>query len=63
MFRALWDRFIGRRGAAAEERALERQHMSPSERKFTDESVDDRQAEIESEAHFGGIDPNRLLDE
>ncbi len=37
--------------------------MSPEERRFVEGSVEGRQSELEAEAHLGGIDPNRLLDE
>ncbi len=53
---------MGRRNDAAVERAVEEQQMSPTERDFVEESVEDRQADIETEAHLGGIDPERLLD-
>jgi len=35
--------------------------MSPSERSFFAEGVEDRQADEFVEEHLGGIDPNRLL--
>lgn len=54
VFKELWDRMVKRRQAKAEERADEFQHMSPEERRFVSESVDDRAAELESEAHLGG---------
>jgi hypothetical protein len=34
--------------------------MSRAERRFVDESVEDRQAEGFVEEHLGGIDPKRL---
>jgi hypothetical protein len=54
VFKALWDRIVKRRQAKAQERADEFEHMSPDERQFVSESVDDRAAELESEAHGGG---------
>jgi hypothetical protein len=54
MLKDLWARITGRRRERAEERADEFQHMSPEERRFVSESVDDRAAELESEAHLGG---------
>ncbi len=35
--------------------------MSPAERHFAEESVDDVQADASTQAHLGGIDPERLL--
>jgi hypothetical protein len=58
MFRNLWARLTGRRDPA--EAAQEWEHMSPEERRFVGESVDDRAAEIESEAHLGGFGANDL---
>jgi hypothetical protein len=55
--RGLWARWTKRREHHEEERAAEWAYMSPEERKFTSESVDDRQAELESEEHLGGGDP------
>ena len=37
--------------------------MSPAERRFVEESVDDRQADEFVGEHLGGVDPNRLLDD
>ena len=58
---ALWARLVGRRHDAAVERAAEERQMSPKEREFIEGSFEDRQADTETEAHLGGIDPNRLL--
>jgi hypothetical protein len=44
-------------------REVEESQMSPSERRFVDESVEDHQADEGAAEHLGGIDPNRLLDE
>jgi hypothetical protein len=52
-----------RRDAAAEELAAEERNMSPEEREFFDESFEDRQADEESIAHLGGVDPKRLVDD
>lgn len=59
----LWARLFGRRNDGAVERAVEEEHMSPEERRFVDESAEDRQADEESKAHLGGIDPDRFLGE
>jgi hypothetical protein len=58
MFKDLWARLTGRRAPADE--AQEWEHMSPEERRFMSQSVDDRAAEIESEAHLGGMGANEL---
>ncbi|MBV8395436.1 MAG: hypothetical protein JO064_04170 [Actinobacteria bacterium] len=49
--------------AAALRRDVELQQMSPSERRFATESLEDRQADIFVEQELGGIDPNRLLED
>jgi len=61
VLKELWQRITGQ--ANADERADERQHMSPEERRFESESVDDRAAELESEAHLGGFNPEREFEE
>jgi hypothetical protein len=58
-----WARLTKRRRAAEEELAIEERNMSAEEREFFDESFEDRQADEESIAHLGGVDPKRLLDE
>jgi hypothetical protein len=50
-------RFRERRRAAREERDQEWEHMSDDERRFMSESVENRQADEESEVHLGGGDP------
>ena len=37
--------------------------MSPAERDFVEESVDDRKADAAAEEHLGGGDPARLIDD
>jgi len=37
--------------------------MSPEEQRFVSESVDDRAAGLESEAHLGGADPGGPVEE
>jgi hypothetical protein len=56
MLKELWNRFTSKRDAEAAERADERQHMSPGERRFFDQSFEDRQAVDEAEAHLSGGD-------
>jgi hypothetical protein len=51
-------RWFGRR-ETPEERAQELAHMSPEERRFAQESVDDRQAEGFAEEHFDNLGPER----
>lgn len=63
MLKGLWARITGRSRTRAAERASGEQNMSPEERRFVEGSVEGRQSELEAEAHLGGIDPNRLLDE
>jgi hypothetical protein len=59
----LWNRLTKRHRDEQDERADELQHMSPEEREFVEESVDNRQADLAAEARLGGTDPNRLLGE
>jgi hypothetical protein len=58
-----WARLTGRLRAAEEKQAVEERNMSPEEREFFDESFEDRQADEESIAHLGGVDPKRLVDD
>jgi hypothetical protein len=37
--------------------------MSPAERRFTRESVEDHQAEEFVKEHLGGVDPERLIED
>jgi hypothetical protein len=48
---------------AAVEREAEREHMSPAERRFEEESVDDIQADAFVSEHLGGINPERLIED
>jgi hypothetical protein len=50
-----------RRVEAAQEHQLERERMTPAERRTDDESFEDRQADLATQAHLGGGDPSRLL--
>jgi hypothetical protein len=61
MLRGLWSRFVSRRTEAAQEHEIERERMTPAERDSDDESFEDRQADLATEASLGGIDPDRLL--
>ena len=57
----LLSRWFGRRKDAAAERVQEEEQMSPAERAFVDESVEDHEADEFVEGQLGGIDPDRLL--
>jgi hypothetical protein len=48
---------------AAVEREAEREKMSPAERRFEEESVDDIQADAFVSEHLGGINPERLIED
>ena len=48
---------------AAVEREAEREKMSPAERRFEEESVDDIQADAFVSEHLGGINPERLVED
>ncbi len=50
MLRALWNRIMRR----PVEREAEREHMSPAERRYTAESVEDHQADEFVADHLGG---------
>jgi hypothetical protein len=61
VIRELWARIARRRDEEAIERAVEESQMSPAEREFVEERVEDHAADLESEAHLGGGDPKRVL--
>lgn len=63
MLKGLWSRFTARRVQAAEEHEVERERMTPAERRDDDESFEDKQADQVVESRLGGIDPERLLDD
>ena len=48
---------------AAIKRETELEKMSPAERRFEEESVEDIQADAFVGEHLGGINPDRLLDD
>jgi hypothetical protein len=54
-----WDRLLGRRREAAEQREAEEEQMSPEERRLADESFEDYQADEFIGEHFGSVDPYR----
>jgi hypothetical protein len=63
VLRRVWDRIARRRDAERIEQAVEERQMSPAEREYVEERIEDHAADLESEAHLGGKDPNRLLEE
>jgi hypothetical protein len=63
VLRDFWNRHIRRTRASTVEREAEREQMSPTERRFDEESIDDIQADAFVSEHLGGIDPERLLGE
>ena len=54
---------MGRERAKAVALEAEREKMSPEERRFSEESVDDIQADAFVSEHLGGIDPERLIED
>ena len=56
MLKEWWDRLMGKREAKAAERADERQHMSPEERRVVDEGFETRVAGDEAVEHLSGGD-------
>jgi hypothetical protein len=58
----LWKRLLKRSRERAAERERELLQMSEKERRDATESIEERAGELESEAHLGGEDPERLLD-
>jgi hypothetical protein len=63
MLRDVWNRLVGRRRAEAVEREDELEQMSPAERRFAEEGIEDIQADEFDSGHLGVINPERLLDE
>jgi len=53
--KGIWERLLGRRESSDSDPA------SPERRRFSGESLEDRQADEFVEEHLGSIDPNRLL--
>ena len=56
MFRDVWNRILRRRT----ERAVEEHGMSPAERRFAEEPVENRQADLAAREHLGGGDPGHI---
>jgi|HubBroStandDraft_2_1064218.scaffolds.fasta_scaffold3124172_2 hypothetical protein len=61
MLKGLWSRLSGRRARADIEHEVERERMTPAERRVDAESFEDRQADLATRARLGGGDPDRLL--
>jgi len=57
----LWARLMKRHHNTVVDEARELSQMSPEERSFATEDVEDHQSTEEAKAHFGGIDPDRML--
>ena len=60
---SLWSRITKPFRDSAIERETEELQMSPEERAYVEEPVEDHAADELAEEHLGGIDPNRLLQE
>jgi hypothetical protein len=60
MLRDLWNKLVGRETAAAERREAELEEMSPDERRFATQSVDDIAADAATRDRLGGFDPSTL---
>lgn len=56
-------RWKERRQAGSARRADEEAHMSPEERRFIHESVEDHQADELVQEHLGGESPSHLVDD
>jgi hypothetical protein len=63
MLRDVWNRLVGRRRAETVEREAELAQMSPAERRFAEEGIEEIQADEFVSGELGGINPERLLDE
>jgi hypothetical protein len=60
---SLWSRITKPFRDSAIERETEELQMSPEEREYVEEPVEDHAADEVAAEHLGGIDPNRLLQE
>jgi hypothetical protein len=57
----LWAKLTRGRRESAVEREATMEKMSPEEREFIEEPLEDTQADDFAAGHLGGIDPERLL--
>jgi hypothetical protein len=63
MLRDFWDRHIRRARASTVEREAEREQMSPDERQFDEESIDDLKADNVVDQRFGEVQTEEPSDE
>jgi hypothetical protein len=63
MLRDFWNRHIRRIRASTVEREAEREQMSPAERRFDDESIDDMKADTLVDERLGKLQPEQRSDE
>lgn len=63
MLREIWDKIARRSRDAAVEREIERERMSPAERRMTGESVDGLEADEFVGEVLGGTQPGQLRGE
>lgn len=57
MLRDFWNRLFRRTGESTVEREAEREQMSPAERHFDEESIDDIKADTVVDERFGTLEP------
>jgi len=63
MLRDFWDRHIRRARASTVEREAEREQMSPDERRFDEESIDDMKADNLVKQRLGDVQTEHRSDE
>ena len=63
MLRDFWNRHIRRTRASTVEREAEREQMSPDERRFDEESIDDLKADNLVEQRLGDVQTEQRSDE
>lgn len=63
MLRDFWNRHIRRARASTVEREAEREQMSPDERRFDEESIDDMKADNLVGQRFGDVQTEQRSDE
>ena len=63
MLRDFWNRHIRRARASTVEREAEREQMSPDERRFDEESIDDLKADNLVEQRLGDFQTEERSDE
>jgi hypothetical protein len=60
---SLWSRITNAFKSSAEKREDELLQMSPAERRYAEEPVEDHAADEFAEEHLGGTDPDRLVED